>query len=290
MAPGARSKFGAPMSEPKVFRKQIHCIEESTCDSIGIFPCPPQSYGDQGIIPSLSLFTPLDSCPIHTPLTATALILTSREQSSSHICGLFISSTEMSFSAFSTPFTRMKDTNVMDQLHGVNDRIASVLFRESRSSEGNKRLHGCTHQELQNPGLLLIIREIFQEGSRPVFFRSMDEDFFMTQSGPQPAWDARKGEDFSERGPKFLNCPYLGGQRCALTQLELTYPCLGGQRYFFRSFFSQRRAHTIVVSCLSLLSLPTHRPSCKVDALWKQCSCSNWSLTMRYKVTPAFTW
>ena len=31
MAPGARSKFGAPMFEPKDFREQKYCIEESTC-------------------------------------------------------------------------------------------------------------------------------------------------------------------------------------------------------------------------------------------------------------------
>ena len=32
MAPGTRSKFDAPMFEPEVFRKQIHCIEESNCE------------------------------------------------------------------------------------------------------------------------------------------------------------------------------------------------------------------------------------------------------------------
>jgi len=32
MLPGARSKVGAPVFEPEVFRKQIRCIEENTCD------------------------------------------------------------------------------------------------------------------------------------------------------------------------------------------------------------------------------------------------------------------
>ena len=48
MAPVARSKFGAPMFEPQVFRKQMYCIEESTCDVVKTFrrpgncaPCPP---------------------------------------------------------------------------------------------------------------------------------------------------------------------------------------------------------------------------------------------------------
>ena len=33
MTPGSRNKFGAPMFEPKAFRKQMYCIEESACDS-----------------------------------------------------------------------------------------------------------------------------------------------------------------------------------------------------------------------------------------------------------------
>jgi len=37
MAPGARSKFGAPMFEPKLLPKQIYCIEESTSDIFGTF-------------------------------------------------------------------------------------------------------------------------------------------------------------------------------------------------------------------------------------------------------------
>jgi len=30
MEPGARCKFDAPIFEPEVFRKQMHCIEECT--------------------------------------------------------------------------------------------------------------------------------------------------------------------------------------------------------------------------------------------------------------------
>jgi len=37
---GARSKFGARMFKPEVFRKQMCCIEESTCDIVGIFRRP----------------------------------------------------------------------------------------------------------------------------------------------------------------------------------------------------------------------------------------------------------
>jgi len=47
MAPGARSKFGTPMFEPEIFRKHISCIEESTCDIVGTFRHPSQSFGAQ---------------------------------------------------------------------------------------------------------------------------------------------------------------------------------------------------------------------------------------------------
>jgi len=45
MASGARSKFGAPMFETEVFRKQMYCIEESTYDNVGTFWRPPQPFG-----------------------------------------------------------------------------------------------------------------------------------------------------------------------------------------------------------------------------------------------------
>jgi len=37
VAPVARSKFGVPMLEPEVIRKQKYCIEESTCDIVETF-------------------------------------------------------------------------------------------------------------------------------------------------------------------------------------------------------------------------------------------------------------
>ena len=39
MASWARSKFGAAMFEPKVFRKQMYYVEESTCNIVGAFRC-----------------------------------------------------------------------------------------------------------------------------------------------------------------------------------------------------------------------------------------------------------
>jgi len=37
MAPRAQSKFGAPMFETEVFRKQMYSSEESTCDIVWTF-------------------------------------------------------------------------------------------------------------------------------------------------------------------------------------------------------------------------------------------------------------
>jgi len=44
---GARGKkqVWCPMFEPEVFRKQIHCIEESVCDVVGTFWRTPQRFG-----------------------------------------------------------------------------------------------------------------------------------------------------------------------------------------------------------------------------------------------------
>jgi len=40
MAPGARSKFGVPMFEIEVFRKQMYCIEEIFVILLGVFGAP----------------------------------------------------------------------------------------------------------------------------------------------------------------------------------------------------------------------------------------------------------
>jgi len=46
MAPGARNKFGAPMFELEVFRKQMYCFEKSAYDIVvtfwspAVIPCP----------------------------------------------------------------------------------------------------------------------------------------------------------------------------------------------------------------------------------------------------------
>jgi len=54
MAHGTRSKFGAPVFEPEVFRKQMYCIEESIHDIVGTFRRPPQWFGARRIAPLLS--------------------------------------------------------------------------------------------------------------------------------------------------------------------------------------------------------------------------------------------
>jgi len=67
MAPGARSKFGAPIFEPEVFRKQMYCIEECTCDIIGIFwrprsHSPPRSIQRPRVIRRPGNCAPLPLC------------------------------------------------------------------------------------------------------------------------------------------------------------------------------------------------------------------------------------
>jgi len=59
MAPGTRSKFGAPIFEPEVFRKKICCIEENTCDIVGTFRRPPQSFGTPIVIRRPVNYSPL---------------------------------------------------------------------------------------------------------------------------------------------------------------------------------------------------------------------------------------
>jgi len=61
MAPGARSKFGTPVFEPKVFRKQTYCIEGSSSGIVGTFRRP------------RSASAPGESCPpLVTPLSEIA--------------------------------------------------------------------------------------------------------------------------------------------------------------------------------------------------------------------------
>jgi len=38
------------MFEPEVFRKQIYCVEESSCDNFGTFRRPPQCFGAHTVI------------------------------------------------------------------------------------------------------------------------------------------------------------------------------------------------------------------------------------------------
>jgi len=65
MAPGARSKFGAPMFISEVFLKQMYCIAESTCDIVGAFWRPSRSFGARRISPPLApLVTPLTVPPV----------------------------------------------------------------------------------------------------------------------------------------------------------------------------------------------------------------------------------
>ena len=58
---GARGKkhVWRPMFETEVFRKQMHCIEESTCDNVGTFWCP----HSHSALPAVIWRTHSDSAP-----------------------------------------------------------------------------------------------------------------------------------------------------------------------------------------------------------------------------------
>jgi len=67
MAHGARNRFGAPMFEPEVFREQMYCVEETTCDMLGLFGRPNDSTpGHCSSLPPLG--TPLKRISYATPL------------------------------------------------------------------------------------------------------------------------------------------------------------------------------------------------------------------------------
>jgi len=52
------------MFEPEVFRKQMYCIEESTCDIIGTFRRPLQWFDARGIV------LPFPPCYAPVPITS----------------------------------------------------------------------------------------------------------------------------------------------------------------------------------------------------------------------------
>ena len=57
-----------PMFETEVFRKQMFCVEESTCDIVGTFLCPPQWFCTPIVTWRLENCAPL--APLVTPLHA----------------------------------------------------------------------------------------------------------------------------------------------------------------------------------------------------------------------------
>jgi len=78
MAPGARSKFGATMFEREFFRKQMYCIEESTCDILETFRSPavirhhPQCFGA-----SIVIRRPRNCAPLVAPLVCYSFVASS---------------------------------------------------------------------------------------------------------------------------------------------------------------------------------------------------------------------
>jgi len=71
-----KKKFGVSLCEPKVFRKQICCIEESACDTVGLFGAPAdirrpqQRFGARGIVPPFDTPLPVsDNWNFHAQLS-----------------------------------------------------------------------------------------------------------------------------------------------------------------------------------------------------------------------------
>jgi len=68
MTPGPRNKFGTPMFEFEVFRKNMGCIEENTREIVGTFRRPSQSFGAPIVI-----LRPGNCVPFDHPRYAPAL-------------------------------------------------------------------------------------------------------------------------------------------------------------------------------------------------------------------------
>jgi len=65
----ARSKFGDPMFELEAFRKEIYCIEESTCEIVETFRRHKQTFGAPAVIQRPGNWPPVP--PVVTPLFST---------------------------------------------------------------------------------------------------------------------------------------------------------------------------------------------------------------------------
>jgi len=75
-----------PMSEPEVFRKQMHCIEESICDIVGTFRRPLQPL----VAPRSHLASPhSDSAPREMYLLS-PLVMPLDTAESVHFCPVLI--------------------------------------------------------------------------------------------------------------------------------------------------------------------------------------------------------
>ena len=66
--PGQEAKFGAPVLETEFFRKQIYCIEESSCDIVRAFWRSSQPFGIPAVIwRPYSDSVPEDCAPVDPP-------------------------------------------------------------------------------------------------------------------------------------------------------------------------------------------------------------------------------
>ena len=70
--PGQEAKLTSPMFGPEVFRKQMYCIEESTCDIVETFRQPRSHWASPAVIQRLGNCAPLTP-PCQAPGVATGL-------------------------------------------------------------------------------------------------------------------------------------------------------------------------------------------------------------------------
>ena len=92
MAPGSRSRFGtpkSPMFESELFRKQIYCIAESTCNIVGIIGVPHSDLATEELHPSFFIASP-----------SSLLMSSSVSEQLLSLCGLINSRYDYIFTGF----------------------------------------------------------------------------------------------------------------------------------------------------------------------------------------------
>ena len=105
MAPRTTNKFGAPMFDPELFRKQIYCIQGSTCDTFGAFRRP-------GIVPP----APPRYAPAWLSNFALHFLLLISDISSYHIASLSLPDIKLFISVITANSASLVPRNLLNTL------------------------------------------------------------------------------------------------------------------------------------------------------------------------------